>query len=134
MLWCKPAPRCAGAYVYGAARSNQCPANSFRILDAVACRTAAIVTAQRWGGTEDNPANPRGCYLSTRTNRANEVVLNIALTDPTVSSATALLLCAVAPTGAPLCANDCARYVDHDRHVEVELRVRGSRHGLSKHP
>jgi hypothetical protein len=107
MPWCKPAPRCAGAYVYGSFISNQCPANSFRILDEVACRTAAIVTAQRWGGTENNPAKPRGCYWSTRTN-GDEVVHNSVLADPTSGSSNWQLLCAVAPTGAPLCAG-CTR-------------------------
>ena len=101
--------------MYGALGSNQCPANSFRILDAEACRTAAIVTARLWGGTENNLANLRGCYFLTRTNGASEVVLNSAPSSSswasTVNSDIGLLLCAVrtgAPTGAPLCAG-CTR-------------------------
>ena len=37
-------PSCAGAYVFGAAGSNECPSGSVRIVAEAACRTAATAT------------------------------------------------------------------------------------------
>jgi hypothetical protein len=87
---------CAGAYVVGAAGSNECPAGSVRIEAEAACRTAAaaagktilesifVMTASSF---------PRGCY--TR--------LNLAYFNPHAVGAGSSgyqLLCATATSGA----------------------------------
>ncbi len=55
---------CAGAYVSGAAGSNECPAGSVRIETEAACRTAAAATGKPAGSpfVETLPGSPRGCY------------------------------------------------------------------------
>jgi hypothetical protein len=55
---------CAGAYVSGAAGSNECPAGSERIETEAECRTAAAAAGMTIGSefVETASAYPRGCY------------------------------------------------------------------------
>jgi hypothetical protein len=64
---------CAGAYVSGAAGSNECPAGSVRIETEAACRTAVTAAGKtpRSRFLETDPESPRGCYYSSRTNAAS---------------------------------------------------------------
>ncbi len=89
----------AGAYVSGAAGSNECPAGSARIETEAACRTAAA--AAEWGKTvgsgfvETDPNYPRGCYFTSNTAYFNTDAVGTGNSD-------AQLLCAaVSTTGAP---------------------------------
>ncbi len=56
---------CAGAYVSGAAGSNECPAGSTRIEAEAACRIAAAAAGKTVPSSfvETDPTYPRGCYL-----------------------------------------------------------------------
>ena len=87
---------CAGAYVSGAAGSNECPAGSVRIEAEAACRAAATATGKTAGSPfgVTSPIPPRGCYYSTITNRA---FFNADAVG--AGSANAQLLCAVAAPG-----------------------------------
>jgi hypothetical protein len=99
-------PSCAGAYVSGAAGSNECPAGSVRIETEAACRTAAAAA----GKTEDldfrqtDAAYPRGCYYHTGENYA---YFNPHPVGRGCSS-NKLLCAALATTGARACAPACA--------------------------
>jgi hypothetical protein len=89
---------CAGAYVSGAAGSNECPAGSVRIEAEAACRTAAAAAGKTAGSpfVETSPIYPRGCYYYTS---GNEAYLN---TDAVgAGDSFSRLLCAAATTGAP---------------------------------
>jgi hypothetical protein len=55
----------AGAYVSGAAGSNECPAGSVRIEAQAACRTAVTAAGKTFSSVETNPSYPRGCYHFT---------------------------------------------------------------------
>ncbi len=65
-------PSCAGAYVFGAAGKNECPAGSVRIETEAACRTAVAAA----GKTAQDPLvvtesnSPRGCNYVTNFNNA----------------------------------------------------------------
>ena len=91
-------PSCAGAYVSGAAGSNECPAGSVRIETEAACRTAAAAAGKDvdpsfFAGTFPNA--PRGCYYVT--------CINSAYFNPHAVGAgdiNAQLLCATATAGA----------------------------------
>jgi hypothetical protein len=63
---------CAGAYVSGAAGSNECPAGSVRIEAEAACRAAVAAAGKTPSSTfvETDPDYPRGCYYDTVTNIA----------------------------------------------------------------
>ncbi len=66
-------PSCAGAYVSGAAGSNECPAGSVRIEAEAAClaaATAAGKTPSLFGFVETSSTYPRGCYYDTTFNFA----------------------------------------------------------------
>ena len=56
---------CAGAYVSGAAGSNECPAGSVRIETAAACRAAAAAAGKTFSSVETRSTYPRGCYYLT---------------------------------------------------------------------
>jgi hypothetical protein len=89
----------AGAYVFGAAGSNECPAGSVRIETEAACRTASAAAGKTPGSTfvEAESIYPRGCYFYTSGNTA---YFNTDAVGAGVS--TAQLLCAaLATTGAP---------------------------------
>ncbi len=64
-------PSCAGAYVSGAAGSNECPAGSARIETEAACRTTAAAAGKTAGTgfVRTDATWPRGCYY-TSTNYA----------------------------------------------------------------
>ena len=85
----------AGAYVSGAAGSNECPAGSVRIEAEAACRAAATATGKTAGSPfgVTSPIPPRGCYYSTITNRAFLNADAVGAGHPN-----ARLLCAGAPT------------------------------------
>jgi hypothetical protein len=98
---------CAGAYVSGAGRSNECPAGSVRIETEAACRTAAnaagkstafVVTAAGQTVTlsfvETDPYAPRGCYYTD----SNIAYFNTHAVGAGCTGAQ--LLCASATTGA----------------------------------
>ena len=55
----------AGKYTWGDEGSNECPAGSARIVAAAVCERAAVDSGKTWGGTEDNPLFPVGCYWQT---------------------------------------------------------------------
>ena len=65
---------CAGAYVYGAAGSNACPAGSVRIETEAACRTAVAAAGKTpstsYPFVETDAGWPRGCYYVTASNYA----------------------------------------------------------------
>ncbi len=63
---------CAGAYVSGAAGSNECPAGSVRIEAEAACRTAATAAGKTpvVSFVETASSFPRGCYYVTSSNAA----------------------------------------------------------------
>ncbi len=89
-------PSCAGAYVSGAAGSNECPAGSVRIETEAACRTAVAAAGMTFVFVETYPDYPRGCYYNTGGSNAffntHAVGAGRSYTQ---------LLCAAA-TGAPL--------------------------------
>ncbi len=99
-------PSCAGAYVSGAAGSNECPAGSARIEAEAACRTAVAAAGKRlFEATfmQTDSRFPRGCYYATTTSTAwfNKVAVG-------AGGSNLALLCAALATGAPLtrrCAN-----------------------------
>jgi hypothetical protein len=91
---------CAGAYVSGAAGSNECPAGSVRIETEAACRTAAAAAGKTAGAegfpfVETDAAYPRGCYYGT-----NDAYFNTHAVGAGYSGTQ--LLCAALATGAPL--------------------------------
>ncbi len=90
---------CAGAYVSGAAGSNECPAGFLRIEAEAACRTAAAAAGKTEGSTFVVTASnyPRGCYYSTGSNYAYFNTHAVG-----ASEASSRLLCAAVTTGAPL--------------------------------
>ncbi len=86
---------CAGAYVSGAASSNECPAGSVRIATEAACRIAAAAAGMTAGSpfVGTSFGYPRGCYL----------YINIAYFNAhAVGAGTPYyqLLCAAVTTGA----------------------------------
>ena len=87
---------CAGAYVSGAAGSNECPAGSVRIETEAACRTAAAAAGKTVDlvFVETHTNYPRGCYYALVHN-------NVFLNTNAVGGGAmdAQLLCT---TGAPL--------------------------------
>jgi hypothetical protein len=89
---------CAGAYVSGAAGSNECPAGSVRIATEAACRTAATAAGKSFRYVETQSASPRGCYYITTSNCA---FFNTHAVGAGMSLAQ-LLCAALATTGAPL--------------------------------
>ncbi len=94
-------PSCAGAYVSGAAGSNECPAGSARIETEAACRTAAAAAGKTPDPSlfvETEPDYPRGCYYYSIDNYAyfNTHAVGAG------SSGSRLLCAALATTGAPL--------------------------------
>ncbi len=94
-------PSCAGAYVAGAAGSNECPAGSVRIEAEAACRTAAAAVGKAAGVIVESMSNfPRGCYFWTGSNSSNYAFLNnhsVGAGNPDSQ-----LLC-TATTGARVC-------------------------------
>ncbi len=94
---------CAGAYVSGAAGSNECPAGSARIKSEAACRTAAAAAGKTVFRVEFWPGSPRGCYYYTGETYA---YFNTHAVGKGYSGKQ-LLCAALATTGAPL-ARRCA--------------------------
>ena len=91
---------CAGAYVSGAAGSNECPAGSARIEAEAACRTAVAAAGKTASSifVETDSAYPRGCYYVTN---SNDAFFNTHAVG--AGRSTAQLLCAAnVTTGAPL--------------------------------
>jgi hypothetical protein len=86
---------CAGAYVSGAAGSNECPAGAVRIEAEEACRTAAAAAGKTFSRVETSLAYPRGCYYVT----GNTAFFNTHAVGAGFSSAR-LLCAAVVTTGA----------------------------------
>ncbi len=87
---------CAGAYVWGAAGSNACPAGSVRIETEAMCRTAAAAVGKTPGSPfmETLLYYPKGCYYFN-----NDVYFNAHAVGAGVSRSQ--LLCAAVTTGAP---------------------------------
>ena len=89
----------AGAYVSGAAGSNECPAGAARIVTEAACRTAAAAAGKTVGSpfVETNLGyKPRGCFYFTTNNYAFFNTHAVGGGNPKYQ-----LLCAAATTGAP---------------------------------
>ena len=93
-------PSCAGAYVSGAAGSNECPAGSARIETEAACRTAAAAAGIAVGSpfVVTRSDYPRGCIYNTVSNNAyfNTHAVGAG------TSGVQLLCAALATAGAPL--------------------------------
>jgi hypothetical protein len=112
---------CAGAYVAGAAGSNECPAGSVRIETEAACRTAAATAGKTVSSyppfVETRSNYPRGCYYQDVGNQAtfnNHVVGN--------GDSSAKLLCdTTVTTGAP--SPPPMRERRRQRHCECECRT-----------
>lgn len=97
---------CIGTYTWAVSGSNDCPAPSFRIVDAPTCQSAAAAAGKTYDGPVADPSYPRGCAWYTS---GSSVRLN-TITTVGAGSPSAVLLCAwstAAPTGAlcraPLC-------------------------------
>ncbi len=91
---------CTGAYVSGAAGSNECPAGSVWITTEAACRTAASAagkTIVESAFVETDPAYPRGCYHFTGGTYAYFNTHAVG-----AGNSYTQLLCALATAGAPL--------------------------------
>jgi hypothetical protein len=59
---------CAGGTLaWGALRSNECPANYFRIVDEGACRSAAAAAGQAYDKLLAKADYPQGCFMSEST-------------------------------------------------------------------
>jgi hypothetical protein len=54
--------RAAASYRFGSWGSNDCPADSTRIVGISACQSAAAATAKLWGGNNHGDEYPEGCY------------------------------------------------------------------------
>jgi hypothetical protein len=100
---------CAGAYVSGAAGSNECPAGSARIEAEAACRTAVAAAGKTAGSTEFRPflpfvetasLVPRGCYYYAFPTGTNYAYFNMHAVG--AGHYGTQLLCAALTTGAPL--------------------------------
>jgi hypothetical protein len=89
---------CAGAYVFGAAGSNTCPAGSVRIEAEAACRTAAAAAGKTVlpSFLQNDPEYPKGCYTTS----SNAAYFNTAAVGARCVL-TQWLLCAAVTTGAP---------------------------------
>ncbi len=101
-------PSCVGAYVSGAAGSNECPAGSVRIETEAACRTAAATTGKIPASTFMGTSSiyPRGCYH-------NSTSYNVAFFNAHAVGAGRSgyqLLCGAVTTGAPF-SRRCATRV-----------------------
>jgi hypothetical protein len=93
---------CAGAYVAGAAGSNECPAGFVRIETEAACRVAAAAAGKppAYSFVETDPDYPRGCYYSTSYNSFNNAYFN---TDAVgAGQSFSRLLCAAVTTAGAL--------------------------------
>jgi hypothetical protein len=88
---------CAGAYVWGAAGSNECPAGFVWIETQTACRIAAAAVGKTFSLTESSPYFPRGCFYYDGN---NWVYFNPHAVG--AGRSTDQLLCAAATAGAPL--------------------------------
>ncbi len=100
---------CAGAYVSGAAGSNECPAGSVRIETSAACLSAvsAVGKPEEIPFVESESGWPRGCYYRTNTNYASFNSHAVGARN----SYSRLLCAAVTTAGAPPmhgCARACA--------------------------
>jgi hypothetical protein len=105
---------CAGAYMSGAAGSDDCPAGSVRIETEAACRAAAAAAGKTDAGSafaQPTPGLPRGCYYDTSNNIAHFNTFAAG-----TGSLGSQLLCAAMTTGAPphctdarSCARSCGR-------------------------
>jgi hypothetical protein len=96
---------CAGAYVSGAAGSNECPAGSTRIVTEAACRTAAASAGMTFGSTSVEANYPRCCYyyISPTDILAIDITAYFNTHAVGAGEASSRPLCAaVATTGAPL--------------------------------
>jgi hypothetical protein len=95
---------CAGAYLSGAAGSNECPAGSVRIEAEAACRTAVTAAGKTAASrfVETDPYYPRGCYYGT-----TYAYFNIDAVGAGSSSAQLLCIacdgCTITPTGTRPC-------------------------------
>ncbi len=109
---------CAGAYVCGAAGSNECPAGSVRIETEAVCRTAALAAGKTLTAAsafvETLSTYPRGCYYYTSTNAAyfNRDAVGAGFY-------TAQLLCAAMTTGAPPHGNDARARTQAHTHTHT---------------
>jgi hypothetical protein len=118
-------PSCAGAYVSGAAGSNECPAGSVRIETEAACRTAAAFAGKTFSNLLTSASYPRGCYYATITNIA---CFNAHAVGAGWSNAQ--LLCAIVTAGAPFDApppHRCAPRVHRRARADTVRVLRGTR-------
>ncbi len=99
-------PSCAGAYVSGAAGSNECPAGSARIEAEAACRTAAAAAGKTFSAVVTYATSPRGCYYVTGYDYGDYTSTSYAYFNAHAVGADSYswyqLLCGAVTTGAPL--------------------------------
>ncbi len=117
-----PCCSCAGAYVFGSAGSNACPAGSVRIETEAACRTAAAAAGKTiWESyfVVTVTYSPRGCYHNTY----NYAYFNRDAVG--AGNSDAQLLCAATTVGAPPHAADArARTHTHtDTHTHTHTHI-----------
>ncbi len=112
---------CAGAYVSGAAGSNECPAGSVRIETAAACGTAAAAAGKTAGSpfVANDSIFPRGCYHTTSSNAA---YFNTHAVGAGLSYAQLLCAALAATTGAPLRRRRCTDARSACRHHTCPAR------------
>ena len=118
-------PSCAGAYVSGAAGSNECPAGSVRIVAEDACRTA-VAAAGKTTGTPfvvSVSAEPGGCNFFTRSNIAYFNADPVGAGNPNAQ----LLCSAGADAGAPPVPMPMAAARVHRQCAAALPRVRRTR-------
>ena len=98
---------CAGTFVWGVAGSNDCPANSMRIVDDAACQRAAFAiqepsrTSYSFRESQTWARYPSGCY-AVRCDTC-EVLFHIDFNNHPVGNgeSNSRLLCVIANTAAP---------------------------------
>jgi hypothetical protein len=98
---------CAGAYISGAAGSNECPAGSVRIETEAACRTAAAAAGKTIVPSlfvETDSNYPRGCYYYT-----DSITATFNAHAVGAGNSNYQLLCATATTTSAPPPHQCAR-------------------------
>ncbi len=101
---------CAGTFVWGVAGSNDCPANSMRIVDDAACQRAAFAVHTSsgarnyiFGESQTREVFPSGCYAARCGWDNCEVLFYINFNNHPVGNGDpeSRLLCVIANTAAP---------------------------------
>ena len=100
---------CAGTFVWGVAGSNDCPANSMRIVDDAACQRAAFAIQPpsrelyTFRESQTREVFPSGCYCYAARCDSCEVAFYIDFNNHPVGNGepNSRLLCVIANTAVP---------------------------------